>query len=224
MNKIVKARLILTKLILHLFQTLPDEFVQEHGDEASGNVILDAARTAGQVLAVEFVKEEDAETGELKSIRIGQGWESFVVRNQLQAPDLLFFTLQGPSRFIVMMIRGHTRHATAEDPAPRKHKLDTADDLEESTAELWHAAKKRKRGPAPEHDPNNNNNNNDDDDESDSAIFVTCISSEDTLGSYRLLSDGETSGASGDGSDVDDEDCSDFEDEFEFRRTRHLVS
>ena len=187
--------------------------MQEHGGEASGNVILDAARTAGQVLAVEFVKEEDEETGELKSIRIGQGWESFVVRNQLQAPDLLFFTLQGPSRFIVMMIRGHTRHATPEDPAPRKHHLDTADDLQESTAELWHAAKKRKRG----HDPNNNH-------ESDSAIFVTCISSEDTLGSYRLLSDDETSGASGDGSDVDDEDCSDFEDEFEFRRTRHLVS
>ncbi|KAG0609707.1 hypothetical protein M758_7G008100 [Ceratodon purpureus] len=236
--------------------TLPDQFVQEHGDEVKGNVILDTARTAGKILSVEFVRQEDEETGDLKSIRIGHGWESFMHRNHLQAEDLLIFTLQGESRFIVMMIRGHSRLAReqaelavlGENEKGKSKLCDTvSDDLQEGTAELWRAAKKHKGNkprpvsvePYSTTDQCNNSNTED----SNSTIYVTCITSDDALASYRLLSEDDSEMSDGsedcssdfdinqcencieDLSDFDDifESCSDFEDEGEFRRNLRRI-
>ena len=239
-----------------MIQTLPDQFVQEHGDEVKGNVILDTARTAGKILSVEFVRQEDEETGDLKSIRIGHGWESFMHRNHLQAEDLLIFTLQGESRFIVMMIRGHSRLAReqaelavlGENEKGKSKLCDTvSDDLQEGTAELWRAAKKHKGNkprpvsvePYSTTDQCNNSNTED----SNSTIYVTCITSDDALASYRLLSEDDSEMSDGsedcssdfdinqcencieDLSDFDDifESCSDFEDEGEFRRNLRRI-
>lgn len=188
-----------------MFQTLPHEFVQEHGDEAIGNVILDSARTAGKILAVQFVKDLDPKTGEIRRIRMGEGWESFVVQNQLHPEDLLVFTLQGKARFIVMMVRGHSRKAKPlAEPADQRTKgkrkvCGTGEDLdlEVGTGELWRAAKKHvTKFPA--------------------DMFVTRITSDDAFDPYfMLLSDSESISS-------ESEECSDFEDESEFRGLRYL--
>ena len=192
--------------------------MQEHGDAATGNVIVDSARTAGQILAVQFVKDEDESTGQVRSIRMADGWESFVARNQLHAEDLLFFTLQGRARFIVMMIRGHSRQQRKAGPHerqdPGKRKLvgedtdaaaDEDDDnmnVVEGTAELWRAERKRRLGPhGTEHGVAANGSQHE---------SVTHVQS--TMRWAYMLSDVDGD----DGSDGDGDDCSDFEDEKEF--------
>lgn len=102
---------------VYVFQDIPTQFVQEHGDKFQETVLL-KERRYGRVCALKLRIDHSKHRNNYKVV-IGCGWSQFAKDNGLEVGDELVFCNVAMSKFVV--------HIFGQDGNPKNRRLLTPD-------------------------------------------------------------------------------------------------